>query len=420
MTAHQTPAPPWIGPLMLAIGTGIMALGAGLFPAALSGANAPLWVILAAGAVFALGGLSFFAQRLPKAVSGLIPCLIVSLFTAIPAWIAFGDGPRTFSMSLSGFGLWLWWDEGSLGRIAFGFSALLMTAIAAYVWVAWWRGLPGWGKAAAPVLAAFAGWLLWVVLPAEPRWGGLADDHERLLRYAELGEREGWLRHARRGRPIDWAFPPWRNLEAWSKAARSRLAAVRVAPAGAIVQPVPVGRAPTVDGVIDEAEWQGALVLPLGEGDGQARVRLLSDGTRLYLAGEAPADTTATGFDQFHFWYHLDLSPAMPNERAFLDGNGGVNVMRSAVFPWGREKARERTDWHTHGKASGASRVDGYRRYELAIDLDEAGLYRGVPFPAFFDIEGDPVRDVAGKFKSRTTVGRLGSMQDPVWLRITP
>lgn len=421
MTSNHEPAPPLIGLLPLAAGGGILAVGAGLFPAALSGTNAPLWVILAAGAVFALAGLAIFAQRwLPKALAGLIPCVIMTLFAAIPGWIAFGDGPRQFSMSVSGFGLWLWWDEASPGRIAFGFSAVLMTTIAAFVWAAWWRGLPGWGKVVAPVLAAFSGWLLVVVLPAEPRWGGLADDHERLVRYAELGEREGWLRHARGGRPIGWAFPPWRNLEAWSKAARSRLAAVRVAPDGATVHTVPVGRVPAIDGVIDEAEWQGALILQLGEGDGQSRVRLFSDGTRLYLSGEAPADTTATGFDQFRFWYHLHLSPAMPYERAFLDGSGGVNVMRSAVFPWEKNTNRERTYWHTHGKAVGASRADGYRRYELALDLDEAGLHRGVPFPAFFDIEGDPVRDVAGKFKSRTTVGRLGGLQEPVWLRIAP
>jgi hypothetical protein len=180
------------------------------------------------------------------------------------------------------------------------------------------------------------------------------------------------------------------------------------------------GRAGTDRGRRDRrVRRTGALVLPLVEGDGQSRVRLLSDGSRLYLAGEAAADTTVAGFDQFRFWYHLDLSPAMPYERAFLDGSGRVNVMRSAVFPWGNN-TRERTDWHTHGKANGASRADGYRRYELVLDLEEAGLHRGVPFPAFFDIEGDPVRDAEGKFRSRTIVGRLGHRKEPVWLRITP
>jgi hypothetical protein len=420
MTPDQTAAPPWLAVLLLFVGGGIMAVGAGLFPSALAGANAPLWVILAAGACFALAGLAFFAQRwLPKALAGVIPGLLITLFAAIPAWIAFGEGPRQFSVSFSSFGLSLWWNDASLGRIAFGIGAVLGAVIAAYVWSAWWRALPGWGKTLAPIIAALAGWLLFVVMPAEPRWSDLSDDHQRLARYAELGEREGWLRHARRGRPIDWAYPPWHDLEAWSKAARSRLAAARVAPAGATVLTVPVvERAPHIDGLIDEAEWLGALTLPLAADDAHARVRLVSDGVRLYLAGEAPADTTATGYDQFRFWYHLHLSSAMPYERAFLDGTGSVNVMRSAVFSWGGDKRHERTDWYTHRKAEGASRADGYRRYELALDLDEAGLHRGVPFPAFIDIEGDPVLDAAGQFKARTIVGRLGSLEAPIWLRI--
>jgi hypothetical protein len=176
---------------------------------------------------------------------------------------------------------------------------------------------------------------------------------------------------------------------------------------------------PTVDGVIGADEWQGALILPLVEGDGKAQVWLLSDGARLFLAGEAPADTTATGYDQFRFWFHLNLSPAMPYERAFLSGSGGdVNVMRSVVFPWGGNPDFQRTDWRTHGLARGASTVDGRRRYEMALDLVESGLHRGVPFPAFFDIEGDPEKHPDGKFKARTTVGRAGSLQEPIWLQI--
>jgi hypothetical protein len=421
MTPARTASSPWLGLLLLAIGGGIMAVGGGLFPSALKGANAPLWVILAAGALFALAGVAFFVPRdAPKAVTGLLPCLMWTLFAAIPAWIAFGEGPRQFSISVSGFGLGLWWREANLGRIAFGAVAVLMAALSAVVWLAYWRALSGRGRAIAPFVAAVLAWLFFVEIPAEPRWEGLADDHERLARYGELSEREGWLRHARRGRPTDWAFPPWRNLDSWSKAARSRLAAARVVPSGAEVQSIPRGRAPTVDGAVVDGEWQGALVLGLGSGDGRGIVRLLSDGRRLYLAAEAPADTTPAGYDQFRFWFHLQLSPAMPYERAFVDGSGGVNVMRTSVFPWGDNPSHERTDWHTHRQAIGASAVHGFRRFVLALDLEEAGLHVGVPFPAYFEIEGDPVLDAAGKFVARTTVGRLGSLEAPVWLRIAP
>ena len=418
---HSASAPLWLGLLLLAIGGFIMAAGSGLFPTALKGANAPLWVIIAAGAVFALAGLSFFAQRwLPKAVGSMLSCVILTIFAAIPAWVAFGDGPRQFSMSVSGFGFEAWWAEVSLGRIVFGFSAVLMGLISLMAWVSWWRSLPGWGRLASFPSAAIVGWLLFVVVPAEPRWAGLADDHERLRRYGEIGEREGWLRHSRSDRPIDWAYPPWRNLDAWSKAARSRLAAKREVPPETLVHAVPVvAKAPRIDGTIGVDEWQGALILPMTEGDGKARVRLLSDGTRLFFAGEAPADTTATGYDQFRFWYHLHLSPAMPYEKASLTGKGGdVNVLRTAVFPWQGRPDFQRTDWHTHRLALGVSTVDGYRRYEMVLDLDEAGLHRGVAFPANFVIEGDPEKHPDGKFKARTTVGRAGSLQEPIWLRI--
>jgi len=44
----------------------------------------------------------------------------------------------------------------------------------------------------------------------------------------------------------------------------------------------------------------------------------------------------------------------------------------------------------------------------------------GVPFPAFFEIEGDPARDAAGKFKARTILGTAGSQVQPVWLVVPP
>ena len=107
------------------------------------------------------------------------------------------------------------------------------------------------------------------------------------------------------------------------------------APTWALVHVVPVhANLPTIDGRMVADEWQGALVLPMTQGDDHARVHLVSNGERLFLVGEAPADTTATGYDQFRFWFHLHLSPALPYERAFLSGSGGdVNVMRSVAFP---------------------------------------------------------------------------------------
>ena len=73
--------------------------------------------------------------------------------------------------------------------------------------------------------------------------------------------------------------------------------------------------------------------------------------------------------------------------------------------------------------ADGEQRADvlvvGEKIAAVALDLDEAGLHPGVAFPAFFEIEGDPEKTPDGKFKARTTLGRAGSLHEPVWLRIT-
>jgi hypothetical protein len=52
--------------------------------------------------------------------------------------------------------------------------------------------------------------------------------------------------------------------------------------------------------------------------------------------------------------------------------------------------------------------------------MAEAGFFPGIPFPAFFEIEGDPVKDEAGKFKSRTILGTAGSQSQPLWLHVLP
>lgn len=406
-----------VGAIALLVGAGIMALGAGMFPTALQGANAPLWVILAAGGIFALAGIMLLAQgRLPEALLPLFGCLLITLFASIPAWIAWGSGPRQFTTTVGFFS----GNFGSadIGRIVFGLSALLVGAMALFSWLSWIRKLNWSGRAILATGVALAAYGLIVVMPAEPRWPDVADDHERLARYALLIEDEGWLRNKGRG-PMRWHFPPWRNIEQWNKDARSRLAAARTLPPGQSALNIPLlATAPVIDGAIGDEEWRGALQLGLEPESLGSSVRIGRNGRYLYLAADVPADTTSTGFDQFRFWFHLALSPWLENERAFVDGSGSVNVLRTHRFPWGNFPPRSRTDWHTHEQAQGASSVAGHRRFELALELEESGLKPGVPFPAWFEIEGDPLRDAAGKFKARTELGQAGRYQQPLWLRI--
>lgn len=160
----------------------------------------------------------------------------------------------------------------------------------------------------------------------------------------------------------------------------------------------------------------------------KALVLLLAHGGQLYLAALAPGDKTAQGFDQFRFWYHLNLSPFFENERAHIGGRGDARMLRATRLPRPGEAIRDGldprslvrdTDWGVTGRLRSASIVAGFRQYEVAVDLTDAGIAPGVPFPAFHEIEGDPVMD-AGKFKARVIEGQIGSASQPVWLRVAP
>lgn len=212
--------------------------------------------------------------------------------------------------------------------------------------------------------------------------------------------------------------------------ARSKLTLARRAPPGARVLGIPLtATPPTVDGVVQPGEWERALRLTLEPADKGSEVLLLAHGATLYLAALAPADRTEDGFDQFRFWFHLELSPFLENERAFIAGRGrlislrGVRLPRDgATFTPSQPLSRllAKTDWNIYSASRGASSMTGYRQFEMALDLAETGLPKSAPFPAFVEIEGDPVRDPAGKFKARLSLGQLGTAKAPLWLRIGP
>jgi hypothetical protein len=214
--------------------------------------------------------------------------------------------------------------------------------------------------------------------------------------------------------------------EQWVRTARDEIARARKAPPDARVLTVPRAKmAPSLDGRIYVEEWAGALQVPMQPPG--ASVWLLAHQGQLYLAAHAPADKTEDGFDQFRFWFHINLSPYLTSERVFLAGKGWLAQLREAPRPPDMEpllespdrtKLRQRTDWNIFERSRGASKVIGYRQYELAVDMAEAGLFAGVPFAAFFEIEGDPVNDAQGKFKSRTILGTAGSQAQPLWLRL--
>jgi hypothetical protein len=183
-----------------------------------------------------------------------------------------------------------------------------------------------------------------------------------------------------------------------------------------------------VDGVVGESEWRGALRIPLAPAERKAAVLLYQHGGQLYLAALAPGDRTPEGFDQFRFWYHLELSPFMTDERAMISGRGDSRTLRGTRLPRAGGEIRDGldpkglaadADWGVSGNLRGASSVAGFRQFEAVIDLADAGLRPGLAFPAFVEIEGDPVME-GGKFKARFNEGELGTRSKPLWLRLAP
>jgi hypothetical protein len=75
-------------------------------------------------------------------LQGFLGAVLLSLFAAVPGWIAFGPGPRVFGGSASIGVISVATQPGaSTGRIVFGIAAVLIGLFAAYAWVRWLRSM---------------------------------------------------------------------------------------------------------------------------------------------------------------------------------------------------------------------------------------------------------------------------------------
>ncbi|MBL8779719.1 MAG: hypothetical protein JNL06_02135 [Alphaproteobacteria bacterium] len=400
---------PGLGALLLAVGAFICAIALGWIPSPPESFNAPREIVLAAGLLFALAGLLFAINgRAPAWVMGFVGACIWTAFALIPSWIAWGAGPRNFS----GDGLWLLalvgLDFQTLGRTVFGLSALILWVGALAAWFAWLKSLPRIGQAPAVLaLLAFTIWMAWGRY-LEPAAVTGSSDADRLAQYIAA-------RHLNIDASSDNEFLEPRE-ELWIKRARARIAAGRTPPLGSAVIDVPeAGAAPDIDGVIGEAEWRAARALAAPAPGRGGRVLVMRSRDKLYVAGEAFADRSSAGFDQMRVYFHIDLAQAFANERVFVSGSGGATSLRSVRLPGSQY---EKTEWTILHGIQGASAVTRHRQFELSLDMAEAGLPAGGAFPVFVEIEGDPLRTSAGKFKARRIEGRVGSYQTPIWLRL--
>lgn len=182
----------------------------------------------------------------------------------------------------------------------------------------------------------------------------------------------------------------------------------------------------TIDGAIQQQEWQQATRIPLQPEETGSVLYLQADNDWFYLAADVPGDTTQSGFDQFRFYIHVDIDPAIRNERIHVDRGrfetlGGI---RQTQVLWQGEPLKnddERwkkypiSDWRIYRMAKGASTLQQHRQFEAKLNLTESGLAIGSPLPVFAEVETDPVY-VDGKFKQRRYLGGLGNQDQPVWM----
>ncbi|HPF37085.1 MAG TPA: hypothetical protein P5081_11870 [Phycisphaerae bacterium] len=214
------------------------------------------------------------------------------------------------------------------------------------------------------------------------------------------------------------------------KEIRTKIAAGVKAPAGTKLFHIPVVDAtPVLDGGFGEGEWDKAARFSIGVNGADTTLYMMATRENLYLACDVPSDTTKDGFDQLRFYYHLNISPLIVNERIHVGKSseklGGIRqteVRWTGDAPAGdneRWKKYAISDWSIYERAFGASSVkQGHRRFEAVLNLAEAGLPVGAPFPARVQVESDPIRDSKGKFKRRTYVGEMGDQTAPIWFVI--
>ncbi len=128
------------GLLSIGMGLFIVLLALGWIPGGADRAQAPRWVIAAAGAVFGLGGAAVLLQAAAaadggsaRAVQQALGLMLILLLAVIANWVAFGSGERAFSGSVSLFFLTVSAEATQrVGRIVFGLAAVLMDLI--FVW----------------------------------------------------------------------------------------------------------------------------------------------------------------------------------------------------------------------------------------------------------------------------------------------
>jgi hypothetical protein len=437
--ASSKPAPqtgqelaPWMGVVAILAGLFPIAAATGIIQVDPDSMHAPRWVIGSVGGFFALTGVAILIRRQTFLTALILP-IMLTLFASVFCWVGLGPGEREFDGGLpfvgAEFNNWIARGLFSLMGILMGLGALL----------GWLRFYRQWlaqhtlRKLAASVAALLA--LAVIAHQMTPRniAGQMAlmdatqyDSMIAALYQDKLANKDylAW----KSGRYSSKKFQDFREEE-WIKQARAVVAQRVAPPEGVRVAdiPLPGTSPPLIDGRLDDPIWNEALRLPLEESRQANLMLLAADEENLYLGCDAPGETTEKGFDQFRFYFHLNLTGLIAHERAMLSPGGTLRSGRKTAVAWAGETSADKDerwkqfpidDGNIFWNSETSSSLGGHRQYEARLQLKETGIAAGVAFAAFAELETDPFLDAQGKFKHRVELGRLGSARTPIWLRI--
>ena len=131
-----------LGLVVSGMGALIILLAAGIIPGAEAAREAPRWVVASAGLAFVLAGAAMIVgyavaggvapdgdlpagtPRWVRATQYLLGLGIISALCAVATWVAFGPGPRAFTVTLPFVGRGP--GDETVGRAVFGIGAVLM------------------------------------------------------------------------------------------------------------------------------------------------------------------------------------------------------------------------------------------------------------------------------------------------------
>lgn len=190
---------------------------------------------------------------------------------------------------------------------------------------------------------------------------------------------------------------PWPEEQAIRKVIRAL--AERVQPTeGTRIYEVPQGTPPLVDGRLGGDEWNDALVFaPAGT---RTRIFVKTDGVFLYLGAVVPENTAAHNYNSLRLLLHAHISPHIKHEYFFIYNYGNASVgyrptrlqpddapkvknwrEQNELPPRIRWKSYEVNDHGVFPSPRSGSLFDGRQRtYEVAVDLNEALIPKGLPF----------------------------------------